>query len=155
MVRALPAARALPAVSMSLRLRGGATDVESADTLRDVRRRRAGMGSDEGDTNDLEAATKRRAEQARRAGSHAGDSVSKTLYRVFASASNKLGITVRVHTIARLLLYQYRGHVARFAKPHRRAHLRARQSAPVFVVRKRGGLFFVTRRVFVWAGVFD
>ena len=76
--------------------------MESADTLRDVRRRRAGMDSDERDANDLKAATERRAEQARRAGSHASDSVSKTLYRFFASASNKLGITVRVHTLTRL-----------------------------------------------------
>ena len=49
------------------------------------------MDGDEGQGNDLKAVAKRRAEQARRAGSHTSESLTKTLYRVFASAGNKLG----------------------------------------------------------------
>ena len=59
------------------------------------------MDGDEGQGNDLKAVAKRRAEQARRAGSHTSESLTKTLYRVFASAGNKLGITVCIHEILR------------------------------------------------------
>ena len=87
--------------STSLRLRGG-TDAGSAEALKDLRRRRAEMDGDEGQGNDLKAVAKRRAEQARRAGSHTSESLTKSLYRVFASAGNKLGITVCIHEICEL-----------------------------------------------------
>ena len=82
----------------SLRLRGG-TDGESADALRDIRRRRAETDGDEEDANGMKAAAKRRAEQARRAGSFSSsESLSKTAYRILASATNKIGLTVRARS---------------------------------------------------------
>ena len=102
MVPALPALRdggasVVPRLrSASLRLRGG--DGESADAMREIRRRRAETDGDEEDANGMKAAAKRRAEQARRAGSFSSnESLSKTAYRVLSSASNKIGLTVRAH----------------------------------------------------------
>lgn len=67
------------------------------DALQEVRRSRLPGGlaaeQDGGDT-DLKAAARRRAEQARNAGSHPRDSVGKMVYRVFFSATNKLGLSV-------------------------------------------------------------
>jgi len=80
----------------NLRLTGG---TDTSDALREARRRRAAGGGgedgdgEEGDGNDLKSLAKRRAEQAKRAGSHSRDSISKTLYRVFFSATNKLGLS--------------------------------------------------------------
>ena len=75
----------------------GGVDAADADDLRAARRRRAGavVEEDAEEENDLKSLAKRRAEQARRAGSHGRDGVGKTLYRVFFSATNKIGLTVR------------------------------------------------------------
>lgn len=102
----------IPHRGSNLRLSGGA---DTADAIiREARRRRAGGddgGGEEGDGNDLKSLAKRRAEQAKRAGSHSRDSIGKTLYRVFSSATNKLGLTVcilprAIHSLF-LSLYVY------------------------------------------------
>ncbi len=67
------------------------------DDLKEARRSRLAGGTaagEDGGDIDLKAAARRRAEQARNAGSHPRDSVMKTVYRVFFSATNKLGLTV-------------------------------------------------------------
>ncbi len=80
----------------TLRLAGGEPD----DALKEARRRRldGATAEEDGGENDLKAAARRRAEAARNAGSHPRDSVGKTAYRVFFSATNKLGLTVRTVT---------------------------------------------------------
>lgn len=75
----------------TLRLAGGEPD----DALKEARRRRldGAAAEEDGGDNDLKAAARRRAEAARNAGSHPRDSIGKTAYRVFFSATNKLGLT--------------------------------------------------------------
>ena len=68
-----------------------------ADALRKERAARAARTRTTADSNedehDLKALAKRRAEQARRAGPHARGGIAKTAYRVFFSATNKIGLT--------------------------------------------------------------
>ena len=74
------------------------------DGLQEARRNRLAGGpaaGEDGGDIDLKAAARRRAEQARNAGSHPRDSVGKTVYRVFFSATNKLGLTVCVRSCAK------------------------------------------------------
>jgi hypothetical protein len=91
------------AVRSNLRLAGG-SDTDAADALKEARLKTAGAsglgqeraeaGAENDEKNDWKAAAKRRAEQARSAGSHPREAIGKTMYRIFTSATNKLGLTV-------------------------------------------------------------
>jgi hypothetical protein len=91
------------AVRSNLRLAGG-SDTDAADALKEARLKTAGAsglgqeraeaGAENDEKNDWKAAAKRRAEQARSAGSHPREAIGKTIYRIFTSATNKLGLTV-------------------------------------------------------------
>jgi hypothetical protein len=91
------------AVRSNLRLAGG-SDTDAADALKEARLKSAGAsglgqeraeaGAENDEKNDWKAAAKRRAEQARSAGSHPREAIGKTIYRIFTSATNKLGLTV-------------------------------------------------------------
>ncbi len=91
------------AVRSNLRLAGG-SDTDAADALKEARLKTAGAsglgqeraeaGAENDEKNDWKSAAKRRAEQARSAGSHPREAIGKTIYRIFTSATNKLGLTV-------------------------------------------------------------
>jgi hypothetical protein len=101
-------------VRSNLRLAGG-SDTDAADALKKGRLKSAGAsglgqeraeaGAENDEKNDWKAAAKRRAEQARSAGSHPREAIGKTIYRIFTSATNKLGLTVcewRMHARERV-----------------------------------------------------